>query len=89
MGLDVTLMDGLGCVFALDDYISIRESFIDIAQFVLDVRGDVALCPGIVTPGESLLFKMGSHGVMEQWGIVFHRILDAENRLQHFIVNLN
>ena len=51
MGFNVTLVHGLGLVLVLKDYVGFPETLFHVAQPVLQVAGDVALDPGVLTGG--------------------------------------
>ena len=83
MGFDVSLVDRGSVIFVLDDYVRIGEAFFNVAHFEAEVGGDVAWFVGFLP-------QLGRHNVvMEKDRILLHGVLDAHNRRQHFIVNVD
>ena len=89
MGFNVALMDGLGFVLPLDDYIGGGKTLFHIAEFVLQVAGDVAALAGVVAGAETLHPKAGRHIVVEQRGVSFQSLAPVQGHRQDFVVHLN
>jgi hypothetical protein len=60
MGLYVTLVHCLSGELSLDDDIRFLETLLSVAEFVLDVAGDIAFYTGVIAFEESVVCEMGA-----------------------------
>ena len=89
VGLDITLVNGLGFELALDHNVGFTEPLLNVADLVLDVAGHVALDAGIVAAGKTLLPEVGGHVVVDQRGVFGHRLAPGEHRGQNLVIDLH
>src|SRR2546427_13276509 len=74
-------MHGGGGELALDDDVSLLETFFHITQLELGVGGDIADFIGLLPKG------FGLQVLMQQGGTVLHGLTDIEHWWQHFIID--
>ena len=84
VGLDVALVDHLRIELALDDGVGLGEGSLDIASLEAVVGGDVAGVLGLLA-GRGL--RMAA--LIEQRGIVAHRVLHVEDGRKHLVLDLD
>ena len=89
MGLDITLVDRLGCELSFNDHVGFLEPLFQVAKFVLDMTGDVAFGAGVVADGETVDLEVGRQVLVEQWRVFFHRFIEGKDRIQDFVVDLD
>ena len=89
MGLDVSLVDGFGLEFPLDDGVRLAESLLEIASFELDKAGDVALHAGVLAANEALRNLPGGQVVVEQRSVGFHGVDRGQHNRERLVVDLD
>jgi len=83
LGFYVALVDGGGVEFFFDDEVGLGEAFIDVAENLLEVGGDIARVIAL------LARLIGAHFVMEDWGVGSHALGGAGHGWEDFVFNVD
>ena len=84
MGFDVTLVDHAEGELAVDDQISLGESGVDVANFVEHFGRNIAGLFG----GRAVGFG-GVEVLDDDRGVRLHRVPDLEDRVEHFVLDVD
>ena len=88
--LYVALMDGAGGELALDDYVRLRESVLDVADAELEPVGEIGRSVGVPPSARSAVRAVHrEQALVENRRAVRQRVLGAQNGGQDFVIDVD